>query len=93
MAPILRYNTKWSEVLIEGRGWGGGGGGGGTQQSFLQGSSTPSTPRFNPFYYFCQKGYSFRMPPNDKLYNIYLTSFELLASLLTAVNTLPCKYE
>ena len=78
MAPTLRHNAKWSEVLI------GGEGRGGTQQSFT-GNLHPEVQPLTPFTIFVRKGYSFRMPPNDKLYPILITSLELLASLLTTV--------
>ena len=79
MAPILRYNAKWSEVLI-----GGGGERGGTQQRFT-GNLHPEVQPLTPFTIFVRKRYSFCMPPNDKLYPILITSLELLASLLTTV--------
>lgn len=79
MAPTLRHNAKWSEVLI------GGGGGEGVLNKVLRGNLHPEVQPLTPFTIFVRKGYSFRMPPNDKLYPILITSLELLASLLTTV--------
>ena len=49
MAPILRHNAKWSEVLI------GGWGGGGVLNKVFYGKAPPQGPTPYPFYYFCQK--------------------------------------
>ena len=51
MAPILRHNAKWSEVLIEG----GGGGGEGVLNKVLRGTSTLRSNPLPLLLFFCQK--------------------------------------
>ena len=76
------------------RGWGKGRGWGGTQQSFIQGGSSPrSNP--SPFYIpFLTNRYPFHIPSTDKwhLFHIPTCSLEFCI-FLTAVNALYFKYK
>ena len=76
------------------QGWGKGRGWGGTQQSFIQGGSSPrSNP--SPFYIpFLTNRYPFHIPSTDKwhLFHIPTCSLEFCI-FLTAVNALYFKYK
>ena len=54
MAPILRHNAKWSEVLI-----GGGGGGGGGLKKVLRGTPTLRPNPLPLLLFLSEKGIPF----------------------------------
>lgn len=54
MAPILRHNAKWSEVLIEG-----GGGGEGVLNKVLRGTSTLRSNPLPLLLFLSEKGIPF----------------------------------
>lgn len=54
MAPILRHNAKWSEVLI-----GGGGGGEGVLNKVLRGTSTLRSNPLPLLLFLSEKGIPF----------------------------------
>ena len=59
MAPILRNNAKWSEVLIGGGGGGGGGGGEGVLNKVLRGTSTLRSNPLPLLLFLSEKGIPF----------------------------------
>ena len=56
MAPILRHNAKWSEVLIGGGGWGGGEG---VLNKVLRGTSTLRSNPLPLLLFLSEKGIPF----------------------------------